>query len=88
MTGGDKMKPIFLNDLLNFAEKDFDNKIKVKFNQRNSIGEEPKDIYQNNPDKINNEWLFWREDTRYFSEGQIAVCLIDLKDDRLSLIHI
>lgn len=82
MTGADKMKPIFLNDLLNFAEKDFDNKIKVKFNQRNSIGEEPKDIYQNNPDKINNEWLFWREDTRYFSEGQIAVCLIDLKDDR------
>ena len=76
------MNPIFLNDLLNFAEKDFDNKIKVKFNQRNSIGEEPKDIYQNNPDKINNEWLFWREDTRYFSEGQIAVCLIDLKDDR------
>lgn len=71
-----------MNDLLNFAEKDFDNKIKVKFNQRNSIGEEPKDIYQNNPDKINNEWLFWREDTRYFSEGQIAVCLIDLKDDR------
>lgn len=46
MTGGDKMEPIFLNDLLNFEEKDFDNKIKVKFNIRNEDNEEPKDIYQ------------------------------------------
>lgn len=76
MTGGDKMKPIFLNDLLNFAEKDFDNKIKVKFNQRNSIGEEPKDIYQNNPDKINNEWLFWREIQGIFLKGRLLFALL------------
>lgn len=60
------MKPIFLNDLLNFEEKDFDNKIKVKFNIRNEDNEEPKDIYQKNPDEINNGWLFWRNKKRNF----------------------
>lgn len=82
MTGGDKMEPIFLNDLLNFEEKDFDNKIKVKFNIRNEDNEEPKDIYQKNPDEINNGWLFWRNKKRNFSVGQIAICFIDLWYDR------
>ncbi len=76
------MKPIFLNDLLNFEEKDFHNKIKLKFNIRNKVGEEPKDIYQKNPDDVNNGWLFWRNENRNFTVGQIAICFIDLWYDR------
>lgn len=75
------MEPILLNHLLEFSIDDYD-KIRVKFNQINEENAEPKDVYQNRPDEINNNWLFWRKNRRYFSVGQIAVCLVDLKDNR------
>lgn len=70
---------IYLNDLLRISEQDFNN-IKIKFNQWNGYND-PMELYQSNPDVINNEWLFWRSKRRYFYEGQIAVCLLKLSGD-------
>lgn len=73
------MGKIYLNDLLNFKEEEFEN-VKVKFNQWN--GEvHPMDLYQSNPDIINNEWLFWRNNQRYFYVGQVAICFLKLTQD-------
>lgn len=73
------MSKIMLNDLLKFKQDDFKN-IKVKFNQSNGY-EDPMELYKDNPDMINNQWLFWRSQTRYFYVGQLAVCLLKLSTD-------
>lgn len=39
------------------------------------------DLYKENPDVINTEWLFWRNKSKYFQVGQIAICLLKLSDD-------
>ncbi|TDM13574.1 GIY-YIG nuclease family protein [Macrococcus bovicus] len=70
---------ILLNDLLGFSEEEMKN-VKIKFNQSNGI-ENPIDLFKENPDLLNNQWLFWRTKTRYFSVGQIAVCLVRLSYD-------
>ena len=64
-----------INDLLRIPQSDMD-KVKIKFNQP-SPDEDPLDLYRKNPDIINTQWLFWREQRRYFYEGQIAVCFLD-----------
>jgi hypothetical protein len=72
-------KHLKLSDLLRFEENIID-RVKIKFNQYN--GEEnPMDVYLRNPDEINNEWLFWRNKSRYFDVGQIAICFFKLTDD-------
>ncbi|WP_208001519.1 GIY-YIG nuclease family protein [Macrococcus bovicus] len=73
------MGQILLNDLLGFSEEEMKN-VKIKFNQSNGI-ENPIDLFKENPDLLNNQWLFWRTKTRYFSVGQIAVCLVRLSYD-------
>ena len=70
---------ITLNDLLNFG-KDIADNIKIRFNQSNSI-ENPLDLYQKNPDIVNNQWLLWRSKKRYFQEGQIAISFLKLTND-------
>ena len=70
---------ITLSDLLNFGEDIADN-IKIRFNQSNSI-ENPLDLYQKNPDIVNNQWLLWRSKKRYFQEGQIAISFLKLTTD-------
>ena len=70
---------ITFNDLLNFGEDIADN-IKIRFNQSNSI-ENPLDLYQKNPDIVNNQWLLWRSKKRYFQEGQIAISFLKLTND-------
>lgn len=68
-----------LNDLLNLSNEELNN-TKIKFNQWN--GEtNPIDRYKENPDIINNEWLFWRKKSRYFKVGQTAICLLKMKED-------
>lgn len=74
------MKKIYLNDILNFDKEDLKN-IKVKFNQWNQY-ENPMERYKENPDIVNNEWLFWRHTSRYFKVGNIAICLLKLSEDR------
>lgn len=73
------MSKIMLNDLLKFNEDEFKN-IKIKFNQSNGY-EDPMELYQSNPDIVNNRWLFWRSARRYFYVGQLAICLLKLSND-------
>lgn len=73
------MEKIYLNNLLHFNQADY-GKIKIKFNQSNGY-EDPMELYQNNPDIVNNQWLFWRSKQRYFYVGQIAICLLKLSYD-------
>lgn len=73
------MKKIYINDLLCLKKEEFEH-IRVKFNQHNGT-DNPMDLYINNPEIINNQWLFWRTKRRYFSVGQIAICLLKLSGD-------
>lgn len=68
---------IYLNSLLNINDL---NNVKIKFNQYDGDGD-PRDIYIMSPDTINNEWLFWRTQKRYFNIGQIAICLLKLGEN-------
>ena len=73
------MKKIYLNDLLHFSKEEYRN-VKIRFNQSNGY-QDPMHLYQQNPDIVNNQWLFWRSKPRYFQVGQIAVCLLKLSYD-------
>lgn len=73
------MEKILLNDLLNFNEKEIKN-VKIKFNLYNGK-EIPLELYKNDPESINTTWLLWHKKTRYFYEGQIAICLLRLSYD-------
>lgn len=70
---------LLLKNLLNFTNEETKN-IKVKFNI--SSGEEnPIELYKSNPEKVNNQWLFWHKKQRYFQEGNIALCLVRIYGD-------
>lgn len=68
-----------MNDLLQL-DNDVLKKTKIKFNQWNGQ-DNPMNLYQNDPDLINNQWLFWRNEKRYFRVGEIAICLLKLSYD-------
>lgn len=70
---------ITLNDLLRFSEDESKN-IKVRFNQHDGH-DDPMELYLQNPDIINSQWLFWRNKQRFFNVGQIAICLMKLSND-------
>ena len=70
---------IKLNDLLHFSGADMDI-AKIKFNQ-SSPDSNPLDLYQQDPEIVNTQWLFWKEQRRYFYEGQIAICFLKLTWD-------
>lgn len=70
---------ITLNDLLQFRREDFSN-IKIKFNQSNGI-DDPMELYQQNPEIVNTQWLFSEDKIRAFYEGQIAICFLKLSWD-------
>ena len=63
---------INLNDLI--KNLNFEN-TKIKFNLNNGH-DDPIDLYANNPELINNKWLFWRTKKRNFRVGQTAICLV------------
>lgn len=73
------MEKLYLSDLLRFSEEEYVN-VKIRFNQSNGY-DDPMDLYQHNPDIVNNQWLFWRSKQRYFQVGQIAICLLKLSYD-------
>ena len=73
------MEKLYLRDLLHFSEEEYGN-VKIRFNQSNGY-DDPMDLYQHNPDIVNNQWLFWRSKQRYFQVGQIAICLLKLSYD-------
>ena len=73
------MSNIILEDLVKLLN--VHNKvIKVKFNQFNGYNN-PMDLYKNDPEEINNNWLFWRTEKRNFSVGDIVICLLKLSYD-------
>lgn len=70
---------IKLNDLLKLSDADI--KIsKVRFNQT-SPDANPMELYLQDPEMVNSQWFLWRTTQRYFHEGQIAVCLLKIRDD-------
>lgn len=73
------MKKILLNDLLHISPDKIDT-VKIKFNQNNGY-DDPMDLYLREPEIVNTQWLFWRSKQRYFTVGQIAVCLLKLSSD-------
>lgn len=77
--GGQTMKKILLDDLLHIPTEMVDN-VKVKFNQHDG-SEDPMELYLQEPEIVNTQWLFWRNKQRYFSVGQIAICLLKLSYD-------
>ena len=73
------MEELKLNDLLRFSKEEIDC-AKVKFNIFNGV-DAPIEVFKSNPDEVNINWLFWRENKRYFNVGDIAICFIDLSND-------
>lgn len=78
--GGNPMKKekLYLEDVF---DVDWD-KVKIKFNQINPEGKNPLEIWKQNPEEINNNWLFWENDKNRFQVGDIAICLIKMSHDR------
>lgn len=70
---------IYLQDIFNFSDNEL-KRVKIKFNQWDGQTD-PLDKYIENPDIINNEWLFWRHERRYFNVGDIAICLVQMRGD-------
>ncbi|MFW2491568.1 GIY-YIG nuclease family protein [Clostridium chromiireducens] len=68
---------LHLNDLLAFGDL---SNIKIKFNQYNGEND-PMEVYKKNPDIVNNRWLFWRTERRYFDVNQIVICLLKINYD-------
>ena len=55
--------------------------IRVKFNTCSPY-ENPLEVYKNNPELVNTNWLLWREERRYYPyEGIIAINLVRLTND-------
>ncbi len=73
------MKKILLNELLHISPDIIDT-VKIKFNQNNGY-DDPMNLYLREPEIVNTQWLFWRSKQRYFSVGQIAICLLKLSSD-------
>ena len=72
-------RPLLLNDLLHLDENEL-NRTRVKFNLHGG-GVRHIDVFLQNADDVNNDALFWRNETRYFSVGQIAISLIRMTWD-------
>jgi hypothetical protein len=68
-----------LNNLLNLSTEELSN-TKIKFNQYNG-NTNPIDEYKANPEIVNNQWLFWRTDRRYFKVNQTAICFLKISYD-------
>lgn len=72
------MQKILLNDLLKIEDL---SKYKIKFNIHNGY-EDPMLVYIQNPEIVNNQWLFWRTEQRYFNVGESVICLLRIGYDK------
>lgn len=73
------MGKILLNDILHFGQDELP-KVRVKFNIYNGY-HDPLELYKEDPDKVDAEWLLWQEKRRYFRKGQIAICFLKISSD-------
>lgn len=74
------MKKILINDILQIPTADVKN-VRLKLNIDNGYTD-PLEEYKSNPDKINVDWFLWHNQRRYFHEGNVAICLLYLYDDK------
>lgn len=70
---------IKLNNLLHLTENDL-KKTKIRFNKYNGTNN-PLQVYLEDPETVNNRWLFWKENNCFFDVGNIAICLVDMGGD-------
>lgn len=73
------MDRILINDILQFSSEDID-KVKIKFNKHNG-NTDPLEMYKENPEGLNVQWLLWHKSRRYFHKGQIAICFLRIDTD-------
>lgn len=74
------MKKILINDLLQLSETEIKN-TKIKLNIPDGVTN-PLDEYKKDPEKVNTGWLLWHKKSRYFHEGQTAICLLNIGGDK------
>jgi hypothetical protein len=78
---GGLAKPLLLNRLLNLNADDL-SRTKIKFNLHDGGKTSQIETYLRNPEKVNNDALFWRsEPKRFFYVGQIAISLVQMSWD-------
>lgn len=73
-----KKHKLYLEDVFDVDWKN----VKIKFNQTTPEGKNPLEIWQQNPDEVNTNWLFWENDKTRFQIGETAICLLDMTNDR------
>lgn len=71
---------ILLNDVLQLNSVELE-RTKIRFSIATNLVRAI-DEYLRDPDLVNNQWLFWREGNRRFSEGDFAVSLVHIGDER------
>lgn len=56
------------------------NQVKIKFTQSNAFVD-PMEVFKQNPEEVNTQWLFWRSKSRCFNVGHTSLCLLKLSYD-------
>lgn len=74
------MKKILINDLLRIPDAEISN-VRLKLNIDNGYTD-PLEEYKRDPDKVNVDWFLWHKERRYFHTGNIAICLLNLYNDK------
>lgn len=73
------MDELYLNDLLRFSRVEME-RVKVRFNLQPKGGQDPMELYLENREKVNTEWLLAKKKKGFFQEGEIAIALVRLDD--------
>mgnify|MGYP002797208150 FL=1 len=73
------MDELYLNDLLRFSREEME-RVKVRFNLQPKGGQDPMELYLENREKVNTEWLLAKKKKGFFQEGEIAIALVRLDD--------
>jgi hypothetical protein len=85
------MKPILLNNLLNFNEKEINSiKIRLLTVPSDNKSNDPHKIYIEDPEKVSTNWFLWKQSKqgRPFKKGQIGIGLLNLRNDMWLLVTI
>lgn len=75
---------ILLDDLLSFSNE-MKERTKVRFQQANEQYGDPMQLYLENPEIVNTEWLLHRTANKVFKVGQIVISLLKLSKDNFLL---
>ena len=67
--GATQMDELYLNDLLRFSREEME-RVKVRFNLQPKGGQDPMELYLENREKVNTEWLLAKKEKGIFSRGR------------------